>query len=187
MANGKRPRLASDRANYRRVYDICLSFRLSQDFSAFLQQVVNAAIDFTDADMGNVQLLDGPTGSLKIAASRGFAAPFLEFFKSVTFHSNSACGAALSTRQRVIVENVALSPLFVGTPALDVMLAAQARAVHSMPLISGSGRFRGVLSVHWRQPQTETGYDVTLLDFLALEVAEQMEQPRDEAVLRVSA
>ena len=59
--------------------------------------------------MGNVQLLDERTGSLEIAASRGFAAPFLKFFKSVTFHSNSACGAALTTRQRVIVENVALS------------------------------------------------------------------------------
>jgi hypothetical protein len=96
----------------------------------------------------------------------------------VSFDSNSACGAALTTRQRVIVENVALSPLFVGTPALDVMLAAEARAVHSMPLIGGCGRFRGVLSTHWRQPQTETGYDVALLDFLALEVAEQMEQPQ---------
>ncbi len=69
MANGKRAHVPSDRANYRRVYEICLSFRLSQDFGAFLQQVVDAAIDFTDADMGNIQLLDHRTGSLKIAAS----------------------------------------------------------------------------------------------------------------------
>ena len=58
------------------------------------------------------------------------------------------------------------------------MLAAEARAVHSMPLIGGCGRFRGVLSTHWRQPQTETGYDVALLDFLARQVAEQMERPQ---------
>jgi GAF domain-containing protein len=187
MANGKHARVASDRANYRRVYEICLSFRLSQDFGAFLQQVVDAAIDFTEADMGNIQLLDHQTGSLKIAASRGFAAPFLKFFESVSFHSNSACGAALTTRQRVIVENVASSPLFVGTPALEVMLAAEARAVHSTPLISQSGCFWGVLSTHWRQPQTETGYDVALLDFLALQIAEQVERPQPSAGLRDSA
>jgi GAF domain-containing protein len=145
-------------------------------FRAFLQQVLDAAIDFTEADKGNIQLLDERTGSLRIAASRGFAAPFLEFFASVTFHSNSACGAALTTRQRVIVENVASSPLFVDTPALEVMLAAEARAVHSMPLVSQSGCFWGVLSTHWRQPKTETGYDVALLDFLAVQIAEQMER-----------
>ena len=187
MANVRRAHVATDRANYRRVYEICLSFRLSQDFGTFLQQVVDAAIDFTDADMGNIQPLDHRTGSLKIAASRGFAAPFLEFFESVTFHSNSACGAALTTRQRVIVENVAASPLFVGTPALDVMLAAEARAVHSTPLISQCDRFWGVLSTHWRRPQTETGYDVALLDFLALQIAEQMERPQPGAGLRDSA
>jgi GAF domain-containing protein len=133
--------------------------------------------------MGNIQVLDPATESLKIVASRGFAPPFLTFFESVTLHSNSACGAVLTSGTRVVVEDVAASPLFVGTPALDVMLAARARAVHSMPLVSQSGRFWGVLSTHWRQPQSETGYDVALVDFIALQIAEQMDRPQDHARL----
>jgi hypothetical protein len=46
----------------------------------------------------------------------------------------------------------ATSYLFVGTPALDAMMAASARAVHSTPLLSRSGRLMGVISTHWQCP-----------------------------------
>src|SRR3546814_8882812 len=78
--------------------------------------------------MGNIQLLDRETGVLKIAASRGFDAPFLTFFETV--HENdAACGTALKRGERIVVEDVEASPIVLGTPALAVLLAAGVRAV----------------------------------------------------------
>jgi hypothetical protein len=45
-------------------------------------RVLDAAIDIAGTDMGNIQLLDHDAGSLIIAASRGFSAPFLSFLRA---------------------------------------------------------------------------------------------------------
>jgi hypothetical protein len=67
-----------------------------------------------------VQLLDGDL--LRITAQRGFDSPFLEFFDDV--HSEqAACGTALQRAERVIVDDVLKSPIFEGTPALEVISA----------------------------------------------------------------
>ena len=63
---------------------------------------------------------------MRITAQRGFDRPFLEFFASV-HGEQAACGTALQRSERVIVDDVLNSPIFEGTPALDVMVAAGAR------------------------------------------------------------
>jgi hypothetical protein len=101
----------------------------------------------------------------------GFSTPFLEFFATVAAHTNSACGATLNNRLRIIVDDATTNYLFVATPALDVMLAANALAVHSTPLLSRSGRLMGVLSTHWRHPLRGMPYDPAPLDGLAAQLA----------------
>ena len=55
--------------------------------------------------------------TLKIVAQRGFEAPFLAFFNTV--HDGlAACGTAMQRGERVIVEDVAASPLFAGLTRL---------------------------------------------------------------------
>jgi hypothetical protein len=60
-----------------------VSTRLLQagDFSALLHDILDAAIEITGAQTGNIQLLEGD--SLRITVQRGFDRPFLEFFASV--------------------------------------------------------------------------------------------------------
>ena len=115
-----------------------LNTRLLQagDFSLLLHDILDAAIAITGAQMGNIQLLEGD--HLRIAAQRGFDRPFLEFFAWVP-GEQAACGTALQRGERVIVDDVLNSPIFVGTSALDVMVAAGAHAVQSTPLVSRSG------------------------------------------------
>src|SRR3546814_9097588 len=84
----------------------------------------------------------------------------LTFFETV--HENdAACGTALKRGERIVVEDVEASPIVLGTPALDVLLAAGVRAVQSTPLFSRSGRLWGILSTHWRDPRPamERGLD----------------------------
>src|SRR4051812_4183222 len=118
----------------RRISVILARLAQAKDADLLLREALDAAIDIAGADMGNIQLLEPANGSLKIGASRGFSAPFLDFFATVSAHTNSACGATLVNRMRIMVEDVATSYLFVATPALDIMLVANARGVHSTPL-----------------------------------------------------
>jgi hypothetical protein len=134
--------------------------------------------------MGTIQLLDHGAGSLKIAVSRGFSAPFLSFFATVTPTNNCAGGAVLNHRMRITVDDVATSYLFVGTPALDAMMAANARAAHSTPLLSRSGRLMGVISTYWQRPLQGMPYDPAPLDRMATHLADCLEQLRSRSIIK---
>jgi PAS domain S-box-containing protein len=163
-----------------------LSTRLAQagEFSALLGEIIEAGIEITNAGMGNIRLLEG--GVLKIVAQRGFESPFLEFFDTVE-HGATACRAALDTGKRVMVEDVAHSPIYAGSQAaLRVMLQAGARAVQSTPLISRSGQLLGTFSTHYRATHRLSDRDERMLDLLARQAADLIERKRAEAALLAS-
>src|SRR5262249_11101873 len=163
-----------------------VSTRLVQltDRKALLLEIVDAAIALTGSDMGNIQLRDPQSGILKIVASRGFEPPFLEFFNAVRDGDAAACGAALQSGERVVIEDVTASPVFVGTPALDVVLAAGVQAVQSTPLVDRSGRLVGMLSTHYRASRRPADRDLRLLDVLARQAADSIERTQAEEALR---
>jgi hypothetical protein len=76
---------------------------------------------------------------------------------------------------RVTVADVVSSPIFAGTPALDVMVEAGARAVQSTPLIGSSGRLLGMFSTHYHRPQRLTEIDLRLLDLLGRRIVRWIE------------
>jgi PAS domain S-box-containing protein len=161
-----------------------VSTRLLQggDFSLLLHDILDAALEITGAEMGHIQLLDGDF--LRIAAQRGFEPPFLEFFDAV-HRDQAACGTALQLGERLIVDDVPKSPIFVGTPALEVMLASGTQAVQSTPLISRSGRVLGVFSTHYQHAlQRPSDRALRLLDILARQAADLIEHKQDEEALR---
>jgi GAF domain-containing protein len=122
-------------------------------------RVLNAAIEramlIDGASMANAHLLDPQSGGLQIAAHSGFSTEFLEFFALVD-DTASACGTALATGTPVWVADTTQSPIFAGTPALEVMLDARIRAVASVPVTSPTGRLIGMISTHHTRPTTWT-------------------------------
>ena len=159
----------------KRIYAISTRFLHNGNIDELLSEVVEAAISITKADMGNVQLLDSDSGSLKIVASRGLNKHFLDVFNNVR-EGQSVCGTSLEKRKRVIVEDVTKSPIFENTPLLEVVLAAGALAVQSTPLFSRTGTLVGMLSTHYRTPRLPNERDIELLDLLALQAADIVEQ-----------
>jgi PAS domain S-box-containing protein len=178
-------RLAAELAGITRLQEVSTQLVRTSDVATLLLGIVDAAIAVTGADMGNMQLLDRESGALKIAAHRGFGAPFLEFFDAV-HDGQASCGTALQSGKRVIIEDVAASPIFAGTPALEVMLAAGARAVQSTPLVSRSGHLVGMLSTHYRAPHMPADRDLRLLDLLARQAADCIERMQAEEMLLAS-
>jgi GAF domain-containing protein len=81
----------------------------------------------------------------------------------------------------VIVVDVATSPVFVGKPTLDILLAADVRAVQSTPLVSRSGRIVGMFSTHYCAPRRPAARDLWLLDMLARQAADIIKHRQSEA------
>lgn len=150
-------------------------------FDKCLNEILAAAIAITQADKGHIQLLDGKSGALKIAAQSGFAEPYSKFFASVSPGHRSASGTAM-TGARVLVEDVMQSKLFDG-PSLNVLLDAGVRAVQSTPLTSSRGSLLGMISTHFHQPHRMAEQELRLLDLLARQAADYVERRQVEEVL----
>lgn len=117
---------------------------------ALLLPVLDCAIEATSADFGNIQLRVPTSRHLKIVVQRGFEWPFLDFFRIVA-DAASGCGAAMQNAERVIVRDVASSPLYTDA-GRQAMLDAGALACQSTPIMTKSRQILGMLSTHYRRP-----------------------------------
>ena len=177
--------LAADLAGMARLQEVSTRLVHGSDPTPLLQEIVDAAIEITAADMGNIRLFDPESGTLRIVASRGLGLPFLEFFQTV--HAGQGTyGGAVHNGDRVVVEDVTTSPVFAGTPLLDIYLASGIRAVQSTPLIGRSGQLVGVLSTDYRVPRRPADRDLSVLDTLARQAADWIERTQAEEALRAS-
>jgi PAS domain S-box-containing protein len=123
---------------------------------------------------------------LHIATSRGFEKPFLDFFAAVQEGEAAACGTALQTAERIIVEDVARSEIFAGQPALAVLLDAGVRAVQSTPLRSSTGTVLGMISTHFAHAHRPGERELRFMDLLAREAADYLERIQIDAKLKVT-
>jgi PAS domain S-box-containing protein len=151
--------------------------REGNDFYACLNEILDVAIEITRADKGSIQLVDATTGALTIATHSGFKRPFLEFFANAK-NVASACGAAIKSLERVIIEDVNESELFAGTPSLQVLREAGVRAVQSTPLVSSGGKILGIISTHFDTPILPSEQELRLMDLLARQSADFLERKR---------
>jgi GAF domain-containing protein len=159
-----------------------LSTHLVRERSSFegcLAEITKTAIAISGADKGNLQLYDATSGSLTIAAQRGFQGDFLKFFDSVRAN-DAACGVAMGTAKQIIVDDVLTSPIFAAQPAQKVLLDAGVRAVVSIPLMSSKGRPLGVLSTHFTRPHHPSEHQLEPMNILARQAADYLERKQAE-------
>ena len=149
------------------------------DIESCLEEILNVAIQITGADKGNVQLLSQDADALRIVTQTGFDEPFLEMFESCN-NGDSACGVALQSKQRVVVENVNESEIYIGKPALEAMRHADVLAVESVPLISSAGKVLGIISTHFGNAHRPSEQELRLMDLLARQTADYLERKRVE-------
>src|SRR5215212_1725514 len=149
------------------------------DIDACLTEILDVAIEISGADKGNIQLLNNESNSLWVVTQRGFEEVFLEFFECVD-NGDSACGIALQSKQRVVVENVNDSEIFAGKPSLHAMHEADVLAVQSLPLISSAGKVLGIISTHFSNAHRPSEQELRLMDLLARQTADYLERKRVE-------
>jgi PAS domain S-box-containing protein len=171
---------AADLKAMRRLNEIgAVCAKDGNDEAACLNEILNVGIEISGADKGNIQLVDEETGALRMAAHKGFEPWFLDYFEGVA-DANSACGVALKTKQRVIVENITQSEIFVGKSSLSILREADVFAVQSLPLVSSTGAVLGIISTHFNNPHRPTEQELRLMDLLARQTADYLERKRVE-------
>jgi PAS domain S-box-containing protein len=146
-----------------------------------LEEILAATIELLDADMGNIQLLDPQRKVLMIAAQRGFGQEFLDFFREVSEEDESACGRALRSGERIIIEDVETDAAY--APLRSVARAAEFRAVQSTPLIDRDGTQLGMLSTHFRSPHRPSQEELQRLDLYVRQAADFIERYKTDELL----
>ena len=147
---------------------------LSKSLTEVLSETLEWVIEFAEADFGNIQLVD-PEGHLRIFVHRGFPDWWVEYWDTVSA-GQGVCGTSVVLGEHVIVEDVEQSPIFAGSPALDIQLKAGIRAVQSTPVITPSGQVVAMISTHYRKPHRPSEKIQKKLDLVAAFLAAFIER-----------
>jgi two-component system CheB/CheR fusion protein len=175
-------RLAEELDTMVRLHELVGRLLKSPDLSAALQEVLDAAIDITNADMGSIQLLDPSAMTLSIAAQHGFRDDHLDHFRIQMIGDGSAASRALESRERVIVRDVEEGPRY--APHAKVAASASYRGMQASPLLSHQGKILGVLSTHYARAYQPSERDLRILDLYARQAAEFIERVQRDDSLR---
>lgn len=176
-------RLAADLEAMTRLQAVGALFVREDGLPVVLDQIVETAMAIAGADRGHIQLVDTPSGSLRIVAQRGFGPAYVDFWHSAHV-GPGPWGATMEWVKRVIVEDVTRSLIFNDARELQEILNAGVRAIHCTPLLSRGGRLFGVLSTHYGTPHWPDERALRLLDLLARQTADIIERAQTETALK---
>jgi GAF domain-containing protein len=115
------------------------------------EDILNRAMTMNKASAGNLQILNKNDESLEIVVSSGLSSQFVNHFTKVNAHDGSVCARAMRTRKTAVVEDLSEDKFF--APHLQVALNDGIHSVQSTPLISKTGQFVGIISVHFKLPR----------------------------------
>lgn len=149
-----------------------------------LDEMLVAVRELLRADRVNIQLLDPLQGKLTVVAQSGFEQEFLEVFREVSGHDDSAYGRALRENKRFIVEDVEQDGTFAAMR--PGMKAAGVRAVVSTPLVGADGSLLGMVSCYFSFVHRPTDQDLRRLDLYIRQAADFIRRCRTDDALRRS-
>jgi hypothetical protein len=112
-----------------------------------VRALLSDALNLTGADLGNIQRYEPADASLAIVVQQGFKEEFLRTFERVSLNDTSACARAMKRKEPILIRDVSLDDDF--KDYRDVAQRAGFVSVLSLPLLTSSAEFVGVLSVHF--------------------------------------
>jgi hypothetical protein len=152
--------LAEPRA-MRRLKDVTKDLGSVPQLSSLLPQVLEGALSLMGADLGNIQIIDPATGSLKLVTQAGFGREFLDYF-AIVDDNGSACGRAAQRCTQIVIDDVHADPGF--APHREIAAASGFRAVQSTPLADYTGRLVGMISTHFQRPHRPSRRDLKVME-----------------------
>lgn len=176
--------MARELSDTRRLREVAARSIGAEGNHALFGEILDAAIEITEADAGTIQLYDQASDSLNFLATRGFLPDIVDHFACVDASSGSPCGIALATGERAFME---FDPEAVDLDGSTKWhLDAGIRSAQSTPLSSRTGRPLGMFSTHWRRRRALTERELRFLDLLGRQAADLIERTQVEEALRSS-
>lgn len=150
-----------------------------KDMHGVLREVLDAAMELQQTDLGEVRVCDHATATLKIAEHRGLSSEFIEACKTVDLTDPQAPWAqAIRQRTSVYIDDIE-NDLF-PKPLRERCIPAGVRAMHCFPLETRGGELLGVLSTYYRQPRSATERWQRVIDLLVRQGSDTIERMRAE-------
>ncbi len=182
--------LAAELDTAQRLQQVSTQLIQADRIEALYEQILDTAVMIMKSDFASIQMLSperGTVGELLLLGYRGFNPEAARFWKWVRPDSESSCGKALRTRQRVIVPDIQHCEFLAGSADQETYLQTGIHAVQTTPLISRSGTLLGMISTHWRQPHEPTANELRSFDVLARQAADLIYRTWAEETLRKQA
>ena len=150
--------------------------------AALFLRIVETAAALMRADCAVVHILDSERGELNLRAQIGLSAEAEKALEWVSAEAKLPAAAAFRGNQRVVIGDVRQSEA-VGDEGLALFESEGINAVQSTPLVARNGKLVGMLSTHWRQRHVPAERRLALLDLLARQAADLIENRRHEQKL----
>jgi signal transduction histidine kinase/PAS domain-containing protein len=169
-----------------------LSMELASEDNAQIlyEKIMDAAMQIMRSQFASLQMLHRDKDNndkLQLLAFRGFNLKAAKSWEWVySDHSGSTCGQALRTGNRIIVSNVQEDPTVRDTEDCRIYISTGIHAVQTTPLYSRSGKLVGMISTHWDKEHEPLEYELRLLDLLARQAADLIEQVQYKQKLKES-
>ncbi|MBC2723449.1 PAS domain S-box protein [Desulfosporosinus sp.] len=169
--------LAAEVEALNKLHSLSAHFILKDNLQSIYEEILDVSMKLTHADRGHIAMLDKQAGNLKVYAHQGLTEEGINYFHCAPVqHGRSVASAALKTLQRVIVEDVAQSPIFKGTPGLSILLSRGIKTMQATPMVSSSGNVVGVLETMHEVSHLFNERELRMLDLLARQAADAIER-----------
>ncbi|BDI18546.1 hypothetical protein ANSO36C_43480 [Nostoc cf. commune SO-36] len=177
--------IAADLRDTQRLHKLSTSLASEDNIQVLYDEIVAAAVDLMQADAGTIQILEEEAKYIILLASLGLEQKTVEYFYRIDANSNTACGIALATRKRAMI-NYDVPASEDPSGSLQKLVKAGFLCGQSTPLITRSGRAIGMVSTHWGKHHRPTERELRFLDLLARQATDLIEQRQAQVALRES-
>jgi signal transduction histidine kinase len=144
------------------------------DRDLLFRTLLEATVALQGASRGFIALVDSSGAYLVGTVSVGHPSGLFDLLgRAPIGEGHGACGTAAARRQRVVIEDTEIDPLFTGLK--PIARAAGFRAVWSTPLYTRDGVLLGVLSTQFERPHRPTEREVKLVEIYARLAADATE------------
>lgn len=175
--------LANDLADTEQLRKLAERLITEERFETIYDEILGGTLVIAKAQAGTIQVFDPETRSLEIIASKNLSATITDYFHRVDASSRTACGVALRTGEREVVD----FPEDDDDPGCGLLVSEGIQTAIALPLVSRSGAPLGMLNAHWREAlHRPSDRELRFLDLLARQTADLIEQRRSAEALRQS-
>jgi PAS domain S-box-containing protein len=183
---GEKDLLAEDLKAMTLLQTIGALFLREGELQGVLEQILEAAIEITHAEMGAIEFFDRKSGRVKKIVRHGAEMSCPRFLHQRDGEKEGGWIATLKKGERIIIEDVVHTPSFIEAPLQKALTAAGVSALQVTPIVRQEGGMLGVFSTCYKPPFSLDDRKLQFLDLLARQMASSIVRFQAEEALRES-